>query len=275
MPPQAGFVSEWYLFQTFFQGFHLASLASRLVAALAGAGLALTVAIAFATFVKAFGIGLLGRERDPSAKGAPWSNAVAVGALGLLVLALAAGMPIWLSELGGAVSATLASNAPDSMRDGWLLVPLTSKFSFISPSKLVIAMPLLAIVPIALLLLTNRRPIRTAPVWYGGASEAPPRAATTALTFSNALRTFYSFIYRPTVETERETAKESRQPYFIKRLSFSHDVAPIFGPYLFVPLIRIVNAVAKRFRLIQSGQLNFYLSLIGGLLVLILLISLF
>ena len=23
MPPQAGFVSEWYLFQTFFQGFHL------------------------------------------------------------------------------------------------------------------------------------------------------------------------------------------------------------------------------------------------------------
>ena len=27
MPPQAGFVSEWYLFQTFFQGFHLPSLA--------------------------------------------------------------------------------------------------------------------------------------------------------------------------------------------------------------------------------------------------------
>ena len=93
------------------------------------------------------------------------------------------------------------------MRDGWLLVPLTSKFAFISPSKLIIAMPLLAILPIALLLLTNRRRIRAAPVWYGGASEAPPRAATTALTFSNALRTFYSFIYRPTVETERETAK--------------------------------------------------------------------
>jgi hydrogenase-4 component B len=275
MPPQAGFVSEWYLFQTFFQGFHLTSLASRLVAALAGAGLALTVAIALATFVKAFGIGLLGRERDPSAKGAPWSSAVAVGALGFLVLALAAGMPVWLSELGVAVSTTLSSSAPDFMRDGWLLVPLTSKFSFISPSKLVIAMPLLAILPIALLLLTNRRQVRATPVWYGGASEAPPRAATTALTFSNALRTFYSFIYRPTVETERETAKESRQPYFIKRLSFSHDVAPIFGPYLFVPLIRIVNNVAKRFRLIQSGQLNFYLSLIGGLLVLILLISLF
>src|SRR5208282_645938 len=61
MPPQAGFVSEWYLLQTFFQGFHLSSLASRLTAALAAAGLALTAAIGFATYIKVFGIGLLGR----------------------------------------------------------------------------------------------------------------------------------------------------------------------------------------------------------------------
>ncbi len=63
MPPQAGFVSEWYVFETVFQGFRLDTLASRLVMALAGAGLALTVAIAFATFVKVFGIGLLGVRR--------------------------------------------------------------------------------------------------------------------------------------------------------------------------------------------------------------------
>ena len=61
MPPQAGFVSEWYMFETVFQGFRLDTLTSRLVMALAGAGLALTVAIAFATYVKVFGIGLLGR----------------------------------------------------------------------------------------------------------------------------------------------------------------------------------------------------------------------
>jgi hydrogenase-4 component B len=275
MPPQAGFVSEWYLFQTFFQGFHLLSLASRLVAALAGAGLALTAAIAFATFIKAFGIGLLGRGPAAS-KGAPWPNSIAVGALGCLVLALAVGMPVWLSGLKTAVSTAFSSNAVDAMRDGWLLVPLTSKFAFISPSKLIIAMPLLALLPIALLLLTNRRRIRPAPVWYGGASEAPPRAATTALTFSNAMRTFYSFIYRPTVETERESAREyDGRPYFVRRLSFSHEVAPIFGPYLFVPLINLVGAIAGRFRLIQSGQLNFYLALIGVLLVVILLITLF
>ncbi len=52
MPPQAGFVSEWYMFETVFQGFRLDTLPSRLVMALAGAGLALTVAVAFATYVR-------------------------------------------------------------------------------------------------------------------------------------------------------------------------------------------------------------------------------
>ena len=114
------------------------------------------------------------------------------------------------------------------------------------------------------------------PVWYGGRDQDPLRAATTtALTFSNALRTFYSFVYRPTMETERETGHEANgQPYFIKRLTFVDDVAPIFGPYLFAPLERLVTFVATKLGMIQSGHLNFYLSLIGGLLVAILFIVL-
>ena len=275
MPPQAGFVSEWYLFQTFFQGFHLASLGSRLTAALAGAGLALTAAIALAIFVKVFGIGLLGRaERQTMAVSLPIS--LAVGLLGLLVLVLAAGMPLWLAGLETAVSANFGADAPASMHDGWLLVPLTAKFSFISPSKLVIAMPLLSLLPIGLLLLFRRRPVRVVPVWYGGRDQDPQRAATTALAFSNALRTFYSFIYRPSVATEREQMQETNgQPYFTRRLVFTHDVAPIFGPYVFVPLEKLVVWIAKRLLVIQSGHLNFYLSLIGLLLVAILFVTLF
>ena len=102
MPPQAGFVSEWYMFETVFQGFRLDTLPSRLVMALAGAGLALTVAVAFATYVKAFGIGLLGRtsRQFPAVRPA---IAFAVGVLGLGVLALAVGMPVWLDALRVAV----------------------------------------------------------------------------------------------------------------------------------------------------------------------------
>lgn len=278
MPPMAGFVSEWFVFQTVFQGFHLVNLTSRLVAALAGAGLALTAAIAFATFVKAFGIGLLGDGHVQTAapRSFPSGRAAgAIGTLGLLVLALAVGMPHWLDALTQAVNATTGSDAAARMHEGWILVPLTSKFAFISPSLLVLAMPLLALLPVALLLAT-RRTIRRAPVWYGGDLPLPGRAATTALTFSNALRTFYSFVYRPTEETGRETSPEGNgSAYFIRRLTFSHDVAPIFGPHLFVPIERFVLAIASRFRGLQSGHLNAYLAILGVLLVVILAISLF
>jgi hydrogenase-4 component B len=135
-------------------------------------------------------------------------------------------------------------------------------------------MPLLALAPIGLVLASRRR-LRLAPVWYGGREQDPRRAATTALTFSNALRTFYSFVYRPTVETERVLAAEGNgQPYFTRRLVFTHDVAPIFGPYLFAPLERLVTALAANLRIIQSGQLNFYLALIGALLLGILIVAL-
>jgi formate hydrogenlyase subunit 3/multisubunit Na+/H+ antiporter MnhD subunit len=274
MPPQAGFVSEWYLFETLFQGFHLPELWERLLLVIAGAGMALTVAIALATFVKAVGIGLLGRGREVR-RGAPHDVAVAVGLLGVGVLALGVGMPIWLSALVHATPSAYAGDAPDLMRDGWRLTPLTAKFAFISPSALIIAMPLLAIVPILLLLVSWRGRPRRAPVWYGGREQNPTRVATTALAFSNALRTFYSFVYRPTESTTREAAPNGNgSPYFLRRLVFEHDVAPLFGPLLFRPIERLVKGAAAKLRGLQSGRLDFYLALIGLLLAAILVVAL-
>jgi len=266
MPPTAGFVSEWFVFQTVFQGFHLPTLGGRLVLALTGAGLALTAAVAFATFVKVVGLGVLSRspkERGPIQLGYP----CAVGALGLSVLALGVGMPWWLPALDGATTAQFGAATTSQMHDGLLLVPLTAKFAFISPSLLIIVMPLLALLPIILIAASSRRAIRRTAVWYGGLSPDPALASTTALTFSNAMRTFYSFVYRPTADTERDA---DGRGYFVKKLSFEHDVAPIFGPWLFQPAVKAVNELAGKLRLLQSGHLNFYLGLIGLLLVLIL-----
>ena len=270
MPPQAGFVSEWYVFQTVFQGFHLSTVGDRLAMTLAGAGLALTAAVAFATFVKVFGIGLLGRSTR-SAAAVSTGSAMVVGSLGICVLALAVGMPMWLDGLRVAIASEFGTLAASEMHDGFLLVPLTAKFAFISPTLLVIVMPLLAIIPIALILSNRRYAVRHAPVWYGGFDQDPERASTTALTFSNAMRTFYSFVYRPTEEFE----SEARGPeYFVHRLHFTHDVAPIFGPYLFSPVTRTIYYLANKLRALQSGHLNFYLGLIGILLVIILALTL-
>jgi formate hydrogenlyase subunit 3/multisubunit Na+/H+ antiporter MnhD subunit len=267
MPPSPGFVSEWFVFQTMFQGFHLPALGGRLVLTLAGAGLALTAAVAFATFIKVFGLGLLGAAHPLTA---PLRTGVkvAVGLLGALLLALAAGMPLWLGALGSTVAARFGVDAPALMHTGPLLVPLSAQFAFISPSLLLVVMPALFLLPLAALLLSRRgMRLRRVPVWYGGSTPEAARTATTALTFANALRTVYGFVYRPGAATERETALRT---YFITRIRFRHHVAPLFGPWLFAPPVRLVHKLSARLRLLQSGQLNAYLGFIGLLFVLIL-----
>lgn len=250
-----------------FQGFHLSNLGSRLVAGLAGAGLALTAAVAVATYLKVFGIGLLGNG-ERAGRSVPWANSLAVG------------MPIWLQALAPAAANELASAAVPRMHVGPLPatgapIRVPGTFAFISPTLLVVVMPLLALFPVMMLLWSRRFPVRRTAVWFGGREQAPRAAATTALTFSNALRIFYSFVYRPTIATQRELAQApSNRRYFVRRLVFSHDVAPIFGPYLFAPLERAVSMLAGKLQLLQSGQLNFYLALIGALLIIILMIAL-
>ena len=271
MPPQIGFVTEWFTFQTVFQGFHLATIGGRVTLALAGAGLALTAAVAFATFIKAFGIGLLGDGHKSGTPRVGRGYEATALILGLATLAAAVGMPVWLHGLQQASLAQFGIDAPQAMTSGWILVPLTDRFAFISPSLLIIVMPLLAIIPLLLLINSRRHSLRRARVWYGGMREDPLRSATTSLTFSNAMRTFYSFIYRPTLDTAREHRATT---YFIHKLEVEHDVADVFGPMLFTPLRRAVWRLAGWLRALQSGDLNFYLGLIGALLVLILALTL-
>lgn len=271
IPPQAGFVSEWYVFQSVFQGFHLLSFIGRLVLVLAGAGLALAAAVALATFVKLFGLGLQGLPEVAMEHEIPRGKSISVGTLGICVLAVAVGAPLWLNALAVGAQSLFQANSPQAMVAGWLLVPLTDKFSFISPSKLVIVMPILALLPILLIFLPRHRAVRREPVWFGGMTSDTHNARTTALTFSNAMRTFYSFVYQPSTSTTRE---HEQREYFIKRLVFSESVTDLFERLVFDPALRTVNWCAEKLKPLQSGNLNFYLALIGGLLVGILFLTL-
>lgn len=271
IPPQMGFVSEWFVFQTLFQGFHLQDLGSKLILALAGAGLALTAAVALATFIKLFGVGLLGARPACDRQHFLGRYGWCVLALGLGVLVCAAGLPIWIKALDDMDFATFGAHGAQAMTTHWLLVPLTDTFAFISPSKLVIAMPLLAILPLLLLWNKRRFRIRRARVWYGGMIENPQRAATTSLSFANALRTYYRFIYRPVQDTAKVHGANA---YVLHRLDFRHDVTDMFDPVLFAPVQRLVWNLAGALRRLQSGDLNFYLSFIGGLLIAILFLTL-
>ncbi len=276
LPPTAGFVSEWYVFQSLFHDFKLAGDASRIALALSGAGLALTAAIALATMVKLFGVGLLGQNEPQGAhhrKHLEQLTALSRSAVlitGLAVPLLAVSMIGWLPQMQAA--SWIAPSAPATMVHDWLLVPLSAGFAFISPARLVIALPLLALVPVLLVRITRRFAVRRAPIWCGGEDYAAHAGATTALAFSNALRVFYSFIYRPTNTVARQF---EGKPYFLRELHFDYSQAPVFGSLVFQPAVKTIQWLSARLRFLQNGLMNAYLAYIGILLVLILAAALF
>ena len=267
MPPQAGFVSEWYMFQTVFQGFHLPGLGGRLVLALAGAGLALTAAIAFATFIKVFGIGLLGAGNHIVGRIGAGVSA-AVGVLGACVLALAVGMPAWLSALVGADIARFGGDAPQLMHNGLIAraadghvrvhLPEPSRHRHAAAGANSLGAADRQQAPI-------RGTARRGVVRGDGPGRRPDGDDGADL-FERA-QNLLQLHLSATAETTRETRGRE---YFVTRLVFTHDVAPLFGPYLFAPATRLVRGLANRLRLLQSGDLNFYLGIVGVLLVIIL-----
>lgn len=75
------------------------------------------------------------------------------------------------------------------------------------------------------------------------------------------------FIYLPNFGTTRES---HGREYIATFLVFNQGVAPVFGPHLFVPTVRIVRVVAGHVRVLQSGHDSFHVSPNELLLVIIL-----
>ena len=70
LPPFNGFVGEWLLFQSLLHGANLGNTSDDIAIPVAVAALALTAGLTIVAFVKATGIGFLGRPRSTGADGA-------------------------------------------------------------------------------------------------------------------------------------------------------------------------------------------------------------
>ena len=93
IPPFNGFVSEWLTLQGILRSAELASRGVKIAFVLAGAGLALTAALAITCFVKAFAMGFLGLPRTQAVRQARERRAITIFSLGIpALLSLALGI---------------------------------------------------------------------------------------------------------------------------------------------------------------------------------------
>ena len=206
LPPTVGFVSEWFLLESLMQQFRVPGLGYRLVLALAGAAVALTVGFAGVTFVRLVGLIVLYRPGgttppDPPAHGgAPrppvppwgWAGRAAIVVLAVCCLATAAVTPLEIRVLAAGLSpAVPASLVMGALKSPWILQPVFAGFSILSPSWLWVEMPLmLFLVGLFAWAVSGRRllRVRRVPAWRSATIGVEGADSYTAFGYANPTR---------------------------------------------------------------------------------------
>jgi hydrogenase-4 component B len=78
----------------------------------------------------------------------------------------------------------------------------------------------------------------------------------TATTHANPVRVTFDPLYRPSIHVERASDDPTGRS---GPVHYRFRVTPIFERYLYRPLIRFVQALARVARPIQNGDVNLYL----------------
>ena len=260
LPPLNGFVTEWMLFQGLFQGFRIPNHTVGILIVVAGAVIALTAGLALSAFARAYGIPFLGRPRSEGAARARERGQPIAGPalLAVTCVFLGVGAPLVLTVLARAARAVTGVNIHAELLVPKLtVIPAHTNFSGFSPTYLAVFIVVVAAVPILIYLAGRPRAAsRKVPVWDGGILAFEARMQYTATTFANPVRVTFDPLYRPAIELQRasdEPAGRSGPVHYDAR------VTPIFERFLYRPVVRFVELLARAARPIQSGDVNLYL----------------
>lgn len=274
LPPSNGFVSEWLTFQSLFLSFQIPDLLVKMMLPIGAAMLALTGVLALACFAKAFGISFLAMPRSAHARHArevPVAMRIGMAGLAIVCVLLGVAPMVVVPAIDGVTAPLIGASIADKVlaEGGLALMPMGVGFASISPPVLGLLLALL--VPLAWLMAVvvgGRLRKRFYKTWGCGITLTP-RMEYTATGFAQPIKQVFSTIYRPTVKLETELLEESR--YFTKRMRFVTHIEPVFQKYLYDPVVRSLNAVADRLRVVQAGSLQLYLSYIFVTLLILLL----
>ena len=254
LPPLNGFVSEWLLLQAFLFTPSLPQSFVNMLVPLAAAALVLAVALAAYVMVKFYGVVFLGRPREPNlayAKDPGWLERAALVwfALGCVVLGL---FPVNVIALIDPVDAMLVGSTVGGRGGSWmLLAPVNADRSSYSP---IIFLAVIAAVVMLTIQVVHRQyhgRIRKGPAWDCGFPLQTPRMQDTAEGFGQPIRQVFEPFFR--IERTLPSPFDARPQY--KVVLEDH-----FWHWLYLPVARAADAVARLIGRIQQGRISIYLT---------------
>jgi formate hydrogenlyase subunit 3/multisubunit Na+/H+ antiporter MnhD subunit len=272
LPPLNGFPSEWLTFQLLVAGAQHTAPALAILLPLALAGVALVAGLAAVSGVRLFGITFLALPRSEGARDAHECSRIMIAAMLLPTagcLALGVGPTIVIPQLSRIVS-DLGQPAGSLSAGLALSVPLVSSRMWGAAIALLVVG--VGLVAAAAVRLTGRaRTVRIGAAWNCGRIVQSARSEYTAAAFAEPLKRIFTGFYRPTQEVTVDVHPASR--YFVRAIRLRADLAPWMEQMFYEPVLRATRAVSNRMGQLHSGSIHFYLALLPGALLMLLLIA--
>lgn len=268
LPPLNGFASEWLTFQVLLGAGGDSALEAplRFACYTAIGALALTAALAVATFVKATGMTFLALPRSDAAAAARETGRSMRAAQALLAGACVA-IGIGATGAGSVVAGVARSigRAPTSPPIGLDAAPPPSLGTY-APLLLTVALACVG-VAVAAVVRYRAAPARRSPTWTCGVAPEPAFQYTSA-SFSKPARLFFEPVLRP--DRELHVQVHAGTP-FPRRIEYRSEVDHLIESRVYGPLHRAGIAFSQWARRVQHGTLQLYLAYTVGALVILLL----
>ena len=261
LPPFNGFVSEWVLFQSLLHAIPSPTTQVVVMVALGVATLALTGGLTVVAFVKATGIGLLGRARSPEAANAHEVPATMRWGSGLMAAACVVLGVAPMLELG-AVGRAAALGGPSLSPSGWTGLHLGVFRGEIAPALVGGGLLVAVGVVMAARRVRSRArswaPLRSSEPWGSGREVQTARMQYTATSFAEPLQRVFDDVVRPDRDLDVDHAAESR--YYIERIQLRTANLDLVERALYRPLQRALAWWGTRARALQNGSVHRYLA---------------
>ena len=265
LPPFNGFVGEWLLFQSLLHGLPTSSTAVAIAVPVGVAALALTGGLTAVAFVKAIGVGFLGRPRSEEAAAAhevPRTMQMGAGMLAGLCVVLGLVPVIVLPALGRA-AASAVPGAPATTLSGSVDLHLAGLQGVLAPALLAAGLALATGAVIALRQLARRRftpqpALRRAEPWGSGRELQTARMQYTATSFAEPLERVFDDVVRPDRDLDVSHVSESR--YYVEKVTYWTSIGDVIEQNVYRPVISAVHWWGQRARALQNGSVHRYLA---------------
>ena len=255
LPPSNGFVSEWLLLQSFLFTGGLPNPYLKMLVPIFAAGVVLVAALAGYVMVKFFGIIFLGRPREERLAEA--NDAGSLERLGLLWLTaccvLLGLFPVAVIEVIDPIPFALVGRGlaqSEHIGDWLLLAPVSAERASYSPLLVMLAIMIVVYLTIVLVRRFYHGRIRRAAPWGCGFPVQNARMQDTAEGFGQPIRQIFEPFYH--MQRELPSPFDSAPRYRV-------IVEDPFWAWLYVPIARATDALARFVGLLQRGRIAIYL----------------